>query len=298
MAGTKRIFFDTNIFNHIVERDDATELIERLRRVEADPEIELVTGIHVIKELSATPNPDKRQRLAECALVLGSGKIIKGWGQLAQEELLSCRQGQELPSAFYEEREQQSCCTVLKDIAAGRFSDQSARWQKEMGEERKRARVAQMELWKKYQSFTGDFRSSYPTFEKFYEQACRPAASNQLRKLLRKDGVGESELDEAVLRVMSKQDARVLPHLNAFLRAAQALTWIDRMGWQQGSRYCTKPKWGDRVDVGHLICAATSEALVCDDEKARTIFGCVYPGKMALTLEEFVAMLGVQANAP
>lgn len=291
MAGTKRIFFDTNIFNQIIDRSDATELIGRLRRAETDCEIGLVTGIHVIEELSATSNPDKRQRLAECVLVLGSGKIIKSWNQLMREEFLSCLQEQEPSSVFCEDRKQQFYCTVLKDIAAGRFSDQCARLQQEMKEEKKRALQWQKRLRKQEKNIVGvDPCSKYQTFDEFYEQVWRSASSSQVRKLLRMDGIGESKLDEAVLRVVSKQDT--LPHLNAFLRATPALCWVDHVGWKQRPRHCAGPKWGDRTDLRHFLCAAAADVLVSDDEKARAVFGLVYPGKTTLTLEGFSATLG------
>lgn len=293
---TKRIFFDTNIFNHIVDRSDATELIERLKRAETNCEIELVAGIHVIEELNAASNSDKRQRLAECVLVLGSGKIIKSWNQLIREEMQTCLRGQEPPSVFYEERKQQFYCTVLKDIASGRFSDQCAGLQQKMKEEKERALQWQERLRKQEENIAGVHPcSQYQTFDEFYEQ-WRSASSNQVRKLLRMDGIGESKLDEAVLRVVSKQD--ILLHLNAFLRATPALCWVDHVGWKQGPRHCAGPKWGDRTDLQHILCTAAADVLVSDDEKARAIFGYVYPGKMTLTLEGFTATLGVQANVP
>ncbi len=295
MAGIKRIFFDANIFNRIVDRSDATELIGHLTQMQTAREIELVTSIQVIEELIVTPDLDKRKCLSDRVFMLIERKIIKPWNQLIREELWACCREQEPSSIFYENDNQDVYSGVLKDIAEGRFSDQCGRINEDLKKEKKHALNRQKSLRKQEKNTVGVHPcSNYQTFDEFYEQEWRSAGPNQVKKLLRKDGIEGSKLDEAVLRVASKQDR--LPHLNAFLRVTPALTWADHVGWKQGPRRLAGPKFGDRTDLYHIVCAATSDVLASDDEKTRGVFGSVYPGKMALPFKEFISTLGVQSE--
>ena len=70
---TKRAFLDANIFNQIIDNAHAPTLLESLRRIDTDCDIELATSIQIIEELMATPTSDRRRRLADCVLMLCGG---------------------------------------------------------------------------------------------------------------------------------------------------------------------------------------------------------------------------------
>jgi hypothetical protein len=274
----KRVFFDTNIFNKIVDHSNAIGAIERLKQAETRCEVELVTGVHVLEELLATPKPDRRQRLVECILSLSALKITKSWNQLIREEMQAYLRGQEVPDVFVEDKKQKTYYEVLKSVGRADLSAKCVQLQEEMKKDKKAALGTQESLYQRDRNLVGNFHSQQPIFDEFYEQVWRKAVPDQVRKLLQRDGVGRCKLDQSVAIVASKSDE--LSHLRAFLRAAPALVWFEAKGWS--------PKWGDRIDLQHLICAATSDVLVSTDGKLKEIFCCVYPEKSTFALEQLL----------
>ena len=276
MARTKRVFFDTNIFNQIADRSDTTGVIERLKQAETRGEVELVTGVHVLEELLATPKLAKRQRLAECVLSLNAGKFTKSWNQLIREEMRACLRGQAFSDIFVEQNKQKTYCEVLKSVGRGCLSEKCVQLREEMKKDKKAVLGKQESLYQRDRNLISNLQ--YSTFDEFYEHVWRNAVLDQVRKLLQRDRLGRYELDESVTAVASKSDELV--HLRASLRAVPALAWSEAKGWT--------PKWGDRVDLRHLVCAATSEVFVSTDEKLKKIFGLADPEKSVLTLEQLI----------
>lgn len=274
-----RVFLDTNVFNKIVDLSPTTEALE----AELDGQVECVTSILVLKELSLIPTVSRRQNVAACAIPLISGKIVKGWNQLIQEELRAYLRRQVTPSVFLDSVEQRRLVSFLERAADGEHYDQIQFDQvsRQAKEWKRQARDWQKRNYKKAKEYAA---ASGLNREELYGQnleafctAFKTEWPTQLERLIPTDC--RDAIDQ-VPDILAALDS--LPHTHAFLRSVPALLFSEGLGRRPDK------KGNDRADLRHVICAATSHIFISEESGLKGIFEGVYPGKRFMNLHEFI----------
>ncbi len=117
-------------------------------------------------------------------------------------------------------------------------------------------------------------------FERRYRSDWEPNQQRILKKLLETEGI---QNPSNKLMDNLRADMKSLPHVNAFLRLGATKTFALAKGM--------RPKWGDKTDLRHMICAATSNVFVSNESSLRVAFEYAYEQKSVFDLSQLIAKL-------
>lgn len=284
----ERVYFDTSIYNNIIDKKIANGEIDILERA-IGKEIEIIFSDSVLSELASTlesttiKNESERygrtKNLFRCALGLISKKIVENWNVLIREEIEAFIQKREKPDVFCNEEETKKIVDIMKKIAQGK-KNYNKKFLNKIHLQKREDLERQRKVFNSGTLKNTQF-SKYSNFEQFYTELFNPSEEEPIKDLLLRNGINNN-VAKKVEEIRDKLDS--LPHLKASLKIPAALCFSV-------VKENRKPKWGDKYDLYHFVCTTSLDIFVTNDSEIFSIYRWVYNNKRCMNLCDFIKYL-------
>lgn len=271
----KKVFFDTNIYNHIND-----EQLKLLKELIARKKVEIYTTAQLLAELAATFKKDKTLGIRYCTIY--KDLICKDVLQ-PPPVLLSTEIGHILNNSrkiiYLEGDNRIRFFRYVEDFVEGIIDCSTQEFIDDMRARKKKQldflkqgylRIKQLVLPENVKKF--------PTFDSFMKEGDkRKEKLKEIERFL----VHNLGADSHKAAKFIKKRLEKAPHLSIALRVTPALTYYYHILGK-------KPKHGDISDCGFFVCLASVDCFVSDDKEARDLFLLICPKKECLSLNELV----------
>jgi len=271
----KRLFLDTNVYNHIGEGD-----IGPLKQSIADRKIEILTTPQILAELAATFKKTKDRGIKLCKIYgdLISKNVLQPPPILIRTEIESVLGGP--PSITYLKGENKAeFFARVEELKNGKPDLYTIRFiEKITGLKKQQLKSSKLGYSKIEPRVLKEPIKKYPSFKLFLKEGVR-----QGKRLIELERYVVADLGSnahKAAKVIEKKLNKT-PHLAIALRIVPALTYYYHV-------QKNKPKHGDLFDCGYFVCVANLDGFVSDDPQARDLFKLVCPSKECLSLSEFL----------
>ena len=275
----KRLFLDTNVYNHIadVEAECVKQSIEARQ-------FEVLTTPQILAELAATFKKDKALAVRLCNIYadLISDDVLQPPPVLIQTEISSVLKGDRSTVLYLQGENKMEFFSYVEKLKSGnidlyveQFIDRIGRLKKEQ------FRYSKLRFSKIEPHVLEEPLKKYPTFHQFLMEGIRRGERlKELERYVVKDfGKNTHQAAKFIEKRLGKT-----PHLGIALRVVPALSYYYHVEKN-------KPKHGDIFDCSYFVCLATVDGFVSDDEGARYLFRLICPHKQCLSLADFINLL-------
>lgn len=272
-----KVFFDTNIYNHLKE-----DQVPVILNAEDEGEVEIFCNPQILGELAATFNSDVAQgkKIIGMFARLISHRVINQPPVLLINEVEKVLSGKR-KSIYLDSTTKRGFYLYIGDFKKG-IIDGATRNFVEHTKQKKRDNIRSLKesnkqlapLWKK-------LRDRFKTFDSFYEGAVkRGLIREEIKEYLKRIGV--PNINKVARKIENK--LHDLPHLQTAVKLTAALSYRYEIKSKQ-------PKWGDLEDITIFISLPFVDIFVSDDEGAREMFDLLFPEKKSMNLAQFIDTL-------
>lgn len=274
----KRLFLDTNVYNHIGETE-----IDPLKDSVADGQLELLTTPQILAELAATFKKNRDHGIKVCTIYadLISENVLQPPPILIKTEIGFLLNGH--PKVLYLEQNNKSeFFTYVEKLKSGNLDAYTEQFTDRInGLKKQQFKFSKLGYSKVEPRVLKDPKKKYPTFDEFLKEGIK---RGERLKELERYVVGELGRDAHKAAKFIEKRVHKTPHLAIALRVVPALTYYYHV-------QKNKPKHGDVFDCGYFVCLATVDGFVSDDEGARDLFKLVCPHKECLSLSDLISTI-------
>lgn len=272
-----KVFFDTNIYNHLKE-----DQVSVILNAKDEREVEIFCNPQILGELAATFNSDVAQgkKIIGMFARLISHRVINQPPVLLINEVEKVLSGKR-KSIYLDSTTKRRFYLYIEDFKKG-IIDGATRNFVEHTKQKKRDNIRSLKesnkqlapLWKEH-------RDRFKTFDSFYEGAVkRGLIREEIKEYLKRIGV--PNINKVARKIENK--LHDLPHLQTAVKLTAALSYRYEIKSKQ-------PKWGDLEDITIFISLPFVDIFVSDDEGAREMFDLLFREKKSMNLAQFIDTL-------
>ncbi len=272
-----KVFFDTNIYNHLKE-----DQVPVILNAKDEGEVEIFCNPQILGELAATFNSDVAQgkKIIGMFARLISHRVINQPPVLLINEVEKVLSGKR-KSIYLDSTTKRGFYLYIEDFKKG-IIDGATRNFVEHTKQKKRDNIRSLiESNKQLAPLWKEHRDRFKTFDSFYEGAVkRGLIREEIKEYLKRIGV--PNINKVARKIENK--LHDLPHLQAAVKLTAALSYRYEIKSKQ-------PKWGDLEDITIFISLPFVDIFVSDDEGAREMFDLLFPEKKSMNLAQFIDTL-------
>lgn len=272
-----KVFFDTNIYNHLKE-----DRVSVILNAKDEGEVEIFCNPQILGELAATFNSDIAQgkKIIGMFARLISHRVINQPPVLLINEVEKVLSGKR-KSIYLDSTTKRGFYLYIEDFKKG-IIDGATRNFVEHTKQKKSDNIRSLkESNKQLAPLWEEHRDRFKTFDSFYEGVVkRGLIREEIKEYLKRIGV--PNINKVARKIENK--LHDLPHLQTAVKLTAALSYRYEIKSKQ-------PKWGDLEDITIFISLPFVDIFVSDDEGAREMFDLLFPEKKSMNLAQFIDTL-------
>lgn len=274
-----KIFFDTNIYNHLDKKQ-----MKKLKQLISNRAIEIFSTPQILGELAASFESDIK-RVKKLVKIYGkiiSYKIIKPPPELIRAEVNYCLNDGDKDSIYLDLERKNKFQKYISNFKKGIVDEDTKKFVENTKKAKKENKEFCKESKKELDYLWDDEKiAEFPNFDCFYNRATETGSIRKdieegLKRMLHPE---QSNLISKAAKVIEKR-LNELPHFEVAVKINAVLSYRYHLKKEDA-------KWGDIEDSLNLIAIPTCDTYVSDDEGAREIAKLLFPKKNVLSLREF-----------